>query len=65
MNLYAIEISSSSNSLDAEFDDATAVEVVEAQQEKVKGAFFNLAGQQVTAPVKGQVYVVGGKKVIF
>lgn len=45
------------------FGDATAISEVKAQADKADGAYYNLSGQRVAAPVKG-LYIRGGKKVI-
>ena len=49
--------------IDINFDDATAIEAVKAQNVE-NGQFFNLAGQRVAQPTKG-LYIVNGKKVII
>ena len=49
--------------INIDFDDATAIETVKAQNVE-NGQFFNLAGQRVAQPTKG-LYIVNGKKVII
>ena len=43
-------------------DDATAIHTIEAAT-AIKGVYYNLAGQRITAPTKG-LYIVNGKKVL-
>lgn len=45
-----------------EEDETTAIESVATESEN--GAMFNVAGQRISAPVKGQVYMMNGKKYI-
>ena len=49
--------------INIDFDDATAIEAVKAQNVE-NGQFFNVAGQRVAQPTKG-LYIVNGKKVII
>ena len=37
----------------------------ESQQQTTDGTIHTISGQQVTNPVKGQVYIIGGKKVLM
>ena len=46
-------------------DDPTSISEVAVSKEQVAGGIFNLAGQKVNAPVKGNIYIVNGKKVMF
>ena len=45
--------------------DETGIAEVAVSKEQVAGGIFNLAGQKVVAPVKGQIYIVNGKKVMY
>ena len=47
------------------FDEETSISEVAVSKEQVVGGIFNLAGQKISAPVKGQIYIVNGKKVMF
>ena len=44
---------------------ATGIEGVEAESTVADGAIYTISGQQVSAPVKGQVYIVNGKKIKY
>lgn len=44
--------------------NVTGINDIKTQTEDAKAAYFNLAGQRVTKPVKG-LYIVNGKKVII
>ena len=46
-------------------DDPTGISEVAGSKEQVAGGIFNLAGQKIASPVKGQVYIVNGKKVMY
>lgn len=59
-----IEQSGSAPTLDIDFGDATAIEVVKNAETKGMGEFYNLAGQRVAQPTKG-LYIVNGKKVVI
>ena len=43
----------------------TGIETANGKQQAANSQYFNLAGQKVQAPVKGQVYIVNGKKVLY
>ncbi len=45
-------------------DETTGISATLMNNEKVKGEYFNLAGQRVAQPTKG-LYIVNGKKVII
>ena len=49
---------------DVDFE-TTGISEVAGSKEQVAGGIFNLAGQKVSAPVKGQLYIVNGKKYIY
>ena len=59
-----IEQSGGAPTLDIDFGDATAIEVVKNAETKGMGEFYNLAGQRVAQPTKG-LYIVNGKKVVI
>ena len=44
---------------------AAGIEGLNIANESKVGQFYTLSGQQVTNPVKGQVYIIGGKKVLM
>lgn len=45
--------------------ETTAISEVRGLKSDVRGEFFNLNGQRVATPVKGNIYIVNGKKVMF
>lgn len=45
-------------------DDDEAASIILPELENGTAESYNLAGQKVTAPEKGGVYIVGGKKVV-
>ena len=48
------------------FDEGeTSLREVRGLKAEVRGEFFNLNGQRVATPVKGNIYIVNGKKVMF
>ena len=48
------------------FDEGeTSLREVRGLKTDVRGEFFNLNGQRVATPVKGNIYIVNGKKVMF
>lgn len=49
-----------------EDDDVTAIEsALNGQSSVVNGQYFDLQGRKVENPVKGQIYILNGKKVLF
>lgn len=46
-------------------DEPTSLREVRGLKAEVRGEFFNLNGQRVATPVKGNIYIVNGKKVMF
>ena len=48
-----------------DFGDETGVAEVAGSKEQVAGNFFDLMGRKVSAPVRGNVYIVNGKKYIY
>ena len=62
-NRAYLQTAAASARINLDFDDATAIEAVKAQNGE-NGQFFNLAGQRVAQPTKG-LYIVNGKKVII
>ena len=48
-----------------DFGDETGVAEVAGSKEQVVGNFFDLMGQKVETPVKGNIYIVNGKKYIY
>ena len=49
--------------IDVNFDETTALTLVNSEKRTVNSAVFNLAGQRVANPTKG-LYIVNGKKVV-
>ena len=49
----------------AVWEEETGISEVAVSKEQVAGGIFNLAGQKIASPVKGQVYIVNGKKVMY
>ena len=45
--------------------ETTSLREVRGLKTDVRGEFFNLNGQRVATPVKGNIYIVNGKKVMF
>ena len=45
-------------------DEAAGIALPELVMENGDAPVYNLAGQKVTSPVKGGIYIVGGKKVV-
>jgi hypothetical protein len=45
--------------------ETTSLREVRGLKSEVRGEFFNLNGQRVATPVKGNIYIVNGKKVMF
>jgi len=45
--------------------ETTSLREVRGLKADVRGEFFNLNGQRVATPVKGNIYIVNGKKVMF
>ncbi len=45
--------------------DATAISTITSENVVKNGAMYNLAGQRIAAPVKGQIYIKDGKKHIM
>ena len=45
--------------------ETTSLREVRGLKSDVRGEFFNLNGQRVATPVKGNIYIVNGKKVMF
>ena len=48
-----------------ELDDVTDIEAAERQLTRSKADVYNLAGQKVLSPVKNQIYIVSGKKIMY
>ena len=48
-----------------DFGDETGVAEVAGSKEQVAGNFFDLMGRKVETPVKGNIYIVNGKKYIY
>ena len=48
-----------------DFGDETGVAEVAGSKEQVAGNIFDLMGRKVSAPVRGNVYIVNGKKYIY
>jgi len=45
--------------------DASGISTITTSEQSVKnGAMYNLAGQRISAPVSGQIYIMNGKKYI-
>jgi hypothetical protein len=61
MNLYAIEISSSSNSLSLDFDDATAISTVDAEAVAKEGKKIVKDGKLVISK-GGKFFDIAGKE---
>ena len=51
-------------SVQGEEDGATGIEMVDTPQHEADGAFFDLSGRKVKAPVKGGIYIRNGKKIL-
>ena len=51
-------------SVQGEEDAATGIEMVDTLQHETDGAFFDLSGRKVKAPVKGGIYIRNGKKIL-
>jgi hypothetical protein len=51
-------------SVQGEEDGATGIEMVDTLQHETDGAFFDLSGRKVKAPVKGGIYIRNGKKIL-
>ena len=51
-------------SVQGEEDGATGIEMVDTPQHETDGAFFDLSGRKVKAPVKGGIYIRNGKKIL-
>lgn len=45
--------------------ETTSLREVRGLKADVRGEFYNLNGQRVATPVKGNIYIVNGKKVMF
>lgn len=45
--------------------DATVINHINAEDRIANDAIYNLAGQRISAPVKGQIVIIGGKKMIY
>ncbi len=45
--------------------ETTSLREVRGLKSDVRGEFYNLNGQRVATPVKGNIYIVNGKKVMF
>ena len=43
----------------------SSVEVVKYQESKNHNGIFDLLGRSIIAPVKGQIYIQKGKKIVF
>ena len=52
-------------SVRGEFDNATGVDEVNAENGKQKSEIYDLSGRRVNAPAKGGVYIINGKKMIY
>ena len=61
----AILITSLGGKLIFDFDDETGVAEVAGSKEQVASNFFDLMGRKVETPVKGNIYIVNGKKYIY
>jgi hypothetical protein len=46
-------------------NDATAIQNVATNASTKDAVIYNLAGQRVSAPVKGNMYIVNGKKIMM
>ena len=59
--------SNASNAISIEFDEGlvTDIDEVEADGTKGDGVYYDLFGRPVLEPVKGGIYIVNGKKVLF
>ena len=58
----------SARELSIAFEDegeTTSLNEVRGLKSEVRGEYFNLNGQRVATPVKGNIYIVNGKKVMF
>ena len=60
-------VDAEARALEIVFDEGetTAISEVRGLKTEVRGEFFNLNGQRVATPVKGNIYIVNGKKVMF
>ena len=60
-------VGAEARALEIVFDEGetTAISEVRGLKSDVRGEFFNLNGQRVATPVKGNIYIVNGKKVMF
>ncbi len=47
------------------FDEATGINATKADYLDLNAPMYNLRGQRITSPQKGEIYIMGGKKVIF
>ena len=66
--LPVTSIPSSAHQLSFIFEDegeTTGISEVRGLKADVRGEYFNLNGQRVATPVKGNIYIVNGKKVMF
>ena len=59
--------STASNAISIEFDEGlvTDIDEVEAEGGAGDGLYYDLFGRPVLEPVKGSIYIVNGKKVLF
>ena len=48
-----------------EDDNATGIDEVKTANDELKSEIYDLSGRRVSAPAKGGVYVINGKKVIY
>ena len=48
-----------------EDDNATGIDEVKTANDELKSEIYDLSGRRVSAPAKGGVYIVNGKKVIY
>ncbi|MBO5675324.1 MAG: leucine-rich repeat domain-containing protein [Bacteroidaceae bacterium] len=48
-----------------EDDNATGIDEVKTANDELKSEIYDLSGRRVSAPAKGGVYIINGKKVIY
>ncbi len=47
------------------FDEATGINAEKAERLDLNAPMYNLRGQRITSPQKGEIYIMDGKKVMF
>ncbi|MCQ2096092.1 MAG: DUF6359 domain-containing protein [Bacteroidaceae bacterium] len=45
--------------------DASVINHLNVEEKTADNAIYNLAGQKISAPAKGQIVIIGGKKVVY